>query len=398
MRGHFARKTYTDQRGKLRKMSTWCVWYEMPRRPGEPRKQKVQSGFTTRKDAVAWLTKKAEELRQGIAPADDRQTIEQFLTQWLEAIADSVSASALHSYRNHIEAHIVPALGKIRLTDLRPQDIEKAKARWASEPAGRRKKKVRLSARTVHHVFSTLRTALYRAKRQRRISVNPCELVDPPRVEQKEMQALDPAGAAALLKACGQSTIGAAIVTSLGTGLRRGELLALKWGDVDLKAGMLTVQRAVERVDRSTRFKEPKTRRSRRTISLPRFVVDRLRRHRTDQAQWFYANALGRTTADTLVFERGGEAWIPNTFGTAFTRALRDAGVPHVRLHDLRHTFASLALEAGVDLKTVSNALGHSTISTTADIYAHVTDSLMRDAAEKIHDAIAVADRGQKRA
>ena len=184
-----------------------------------------------------------------------------------------------------------------------------------------------------------------------------------------------------------------AIVTSIGTGLRRGELLALRWGDVDVEAGLLTVQRAIERVDGGTRFKDPKTKRSRRTISLPRFVADRLRRHRIDQAQWFLKHRLGRTSAETLVFERAGEAWVPNTFNTAFTRTLRDAGVPHVRLHDLRHTFASMALEAGVDLKTVSNALGHSTISTTADIYAHVTDSLMRDAADRIDNAIALAKK-----
>jgi integrase len=103
-----------------------------------------------------------------------------------------------------------------------------------------------------------------------------------------------------------------------------------------------------------------------------------------DQAQWFWANGLGRLNSQTLVFERGGEAWVPNTFGTTFIRTLRDAGVPHVRLHDLRHSF---------DLKTVSTALGHSTISTTADIYAHVTDCLMRNAADRIDDAVTVALR-----
>jgi integrase len=103
-------------------------------------------------------------------------------------------------------------------------------------------------------------------------------------------------------------------------------------------------------------------------------------------------HGFGRPTPTTLVFERGGEAWVPNTFNTAFTR-IRDAGVPHIRLHDLRHTLASMALEAGADLKTVSNALGHSTISTTADVYAHVTDSLMRNAADRIDDAVTAALR-----
>lgn len=100
-------------------------------------------------------------------------------------------------------------------------------------------------------------------------------------------------------------------------------------------------------------------------------------------------NGLGHTTAETLVFERGGEPWVPNTFGTVFAQTLHDAGVPHVRLHDLRHSFASMALEAGVDLKTVSTALGHSTISTTADIYAHVTEALRQDAAHRLHLALA---------
>jgi integrase len=274
------------------------------------------------------------------------------------------------------------------LTELRPPQIEEAVRTWQTKAAGRRKKKVQLSARTVGHVFATLRTALKRAVRQRSIAWNPCDGVDPPRVERMEMRALGAAAASALIRACESGPIGAAIVTSLGTGLRRGELLALRWGDVDLKTGLLTVQRAIERSDRQSRFKDPKTKRSRRTISLPRFVVVRLRRHRLQQAQWFWANHLGRTNAETLVFERAGEPWVPNTFNTAFTRTLHDAGVQHMRLHDLRHTFASMALEAGVDLKTVSNALGHSTISTTADVYAHVTDSLMQDAAQRIDSVI----------
>jgi integrase len=394
VRGHFGHKSYVDRKtGKLRKASTWSVWYELPRRSGEPRRQKVQAGFETRKDAVAWFTKKAEELRQGIAPADDRQTLDQYLTQWLTSIAGTVSSSALRDYRYQVETHIVPAIGNVRLTELRASHIEEAVHTWQSKAAGRRKKKVQLSSRTVGHFFATLRTALKRAVRQRAIAWNPCDGVNPPRVERKEMQALDAAGAAALVKACGESVIGAAIVTSLGTGLRRGELLALRWGDVDLKAGLLTVQRAVERSGCRTRFKDPKTKRSRRTISLPRFVVERLRRHRLQQAQWFWANRLGRTNAETLLFERAGEPWVPNTFGTAFARALSDAGVPHVRLHDLRHTFASMALAAGVDLKTVSTALGHSTISTTADVYAHVTDSLMRDAADRIDGVVTEALR-----
>jgi integrase len=391
MRGHFTKRAYVNDRsGRSRETSTWTVTYDLPRRPGEPRKQKNKSGFRTRREAEAWFTQKAEELRQGVGWHDDRLTVEQYLRQWLASISDSVSGSALYAYRNHVEVHIIPALGKVRLTELRVQDVERAKLRWAAS-VPKRRKDGRLSPRTVRHIYETLRAALNRAKRQRRISINPCELLDPPRVERKEMQGLDADGAAALLQACEDCPIGAAIVTSLGTGLRRGELLALRWSDIDLEAGVLTVQRSIERVYRHSRFKDPKTNRSKRTISLPRFVTQRLRRHYAEQGSRLLHEGFGRPTPATLVFERGGEPWVPNTFGAAFVRALRNASLPHLRLHDLRHTFATMALEAGVDLKTVSNALGHSTISTTADIYAHVTDSLMRNAADRIDDAIGSA-------
>ncbi len=131
-------------------------------------------------------------------------------------------------------------------------------------------------------------------------------------------------------------------------------LLALRWCDVDLDSGALTVNRAIEHIDGKPRFKDPKTKRSRRTISLPAFVMERLRRHRVEQAERFLRDGLGRPTPETLLFERGGEPWVPNTFGTFFWRILKAANLPIIRLHDLRHSFASMALAAGVDLKTVS--------------------------------------------
>ncbi len=391
MRGHFKRRTYRDKKtGAIRTATTWSVLYDLPTAPGEKRKQKIKSGFATKRDAVAWFTRKAEELRQGIAPADDRITVEQYLTNWLTTAEGTVSALALHAYKNHVEQHIIPALGAIRLVDLRATHVETAKARWStSAPKGR--KTGRLSDRTVRHIYSTLNTALNRAVRHRMIPVNPCEFVDAPRVERREMQALDAAAGARMIELLEGSHIGAAIVTALGTGLRRGELLALKWSDVDLDAGLLTVQRSLERATKATRFKDPKTKRSRRTVSIPRFVVDRLRRHRMEQAERFLSLGLGRPTADALVFERLGEPWVPNTFGTAFRRELKRLELPAIRLHDLRHSFASMALAAGVDLKTVSSALGHSTISTTADVYAHVTAAMKKDAAARLDAALAGA-------
>ncbi len=269
MRGHFGHKRYVDKTGKLRKTSTWSVWYELPRQRGEHRKQKVRSGFSTRKDAIAWFTRKAEELRQGIAPADDRQTVEQYLRQWLEAIADSVSGSALHAYSNHVEAHIIPRWedprdrtapaahregegamgyrasrsteeeGASIVTDRSPCLLDLANGALSLEA----------TAPDRGESLRACRSSAGRTARDARARRRECRKA-PGRVRSKRHRRRDH--------------------NSLGTGLRRGELLALRRGDVDLERASLTVQRAIERVDRSSRFARIRRRNARAGRSVSR--------------------------------------------------------------------------------------------------------------------------------
>jgi len=257
----------------------------------------------------------------------------------------------------------------------------------------------------VKSVRSTLNTALNRAKKFRLLSVNPCEFVDPPRCERGEMGSLSPEQVQQYLEAFDRTDLGAAIALAIGSGCRRGELLALRWSDVDLDQGTLRVARSLERVTIRTakreryelRFKEPKTKRSRRTIALPPFAIERLRRHRLGQAERFFS-AGARPDGSTLLFEREGLPWNPNTFGLTFARIARDAKLPKVRLHDLRHSFASLLLAGGADLKTVSTALGHSTIAVTADVYAHVSPAMLHDAANLLDRVVASGRKTDARA
>jgi len=216
-----------------------------------------------------------------------------------------------------------------------------------------------------------------------------------PKVDRREMRALNAAGVFELLEAARGTEMEAPIAVAIGTGLRRGELLGLRWTDVDLEEARIHVRRSVETIDGVIRTKPPKTARSARTLTVPAFVVDVLRRAWTTQAQRRLNLGFGRSD-DGWVFTRADESqWEPGTFSLHFARLVKAHKITHVRFHDLRHTFGTLALASGVDLKTVSAALGHSTIGMTANTYLHAVESLQRDAAARIDtmlgDAVSTA-------
>lgn len=250
----------------------------------------------------------------------------------------------------------------------------------------------KLSPRTVRSILQTLRTALNKAVKLRLVDVNPANVVDSPRCERREMRSLSNEQVWEYLDVFDGSEIGAAVAVAIGTGLRRGELLGLRWGDVDLEQGTLRVERSLERRDANVSrgkkphlaFKSPKTERSRRSVAIAEFALDRLRRHRLEQAERFMAAGAGRPTSETLCFDCDGNAWIPNTFGGTFARTVRLSGLPSVRLHDLRHSYASLSIEGGVELAVVSRNLGHSSIHTTANTYAHISPKMIKGAADML--------------
>ncbi len=386
-------ESYLDKAGKRKTCSTWAVKYDaFDQKPGE-RRQDTERGFASEADAIAWWVLQRQNRHRPVTKAEAVKeapiTLDAFLDRWLQGCATTMSIGALATCEKHTRLWIRPSLGHVLLCDLErsPALIEQAQAAWLTQPRKDKRAGV-VTPGFVKSVRSTLNTALNRAKKVRLITVNPCEFVDPPRCEREEMRSLSPEQVQQYLAVFDRSVLGAAIATAIGSGCRRGELLALRWSDVDLDQGTLRVARSLERVTIRTakrehcelRFKEPKTKRSRRTIALPPFVLERLRRHRLEQAERFFS-AGSRPDGSTLLFERGGLPWNPNTFGLTFARIARDAKLPKVRLHDLRHSFASLLLAGGADLKTVSTALGHSTIAVTADTYAHVSPAMLHGAA-----------------
>jgi integrase len=396
-------ESYLDKKtGRRKTCATWSVKYQAFGRAKGDYRQCVERGFASKEDAMAWwVVQKANQHR----PVAKTEVIKEaplklraFLDKWLKTSATTMSPAALSTCEKHVRLWIRPSLGDVLLCDLErsPELIEQAQTSWLAE---KRKdgRKGTVTPGFVRSLRSTLNTALNRAKKLRLLSVNPCEFVDPPRCEREEMRSLSPDQVQEYLSAFDRTEIAAAIAIAIGSGCRRGELLALRWSDVNLEQGTLRIARSLERLTvRSPkraryelRFKEPKTKRSRRTVSLPPFVISRLRRHRLEQAERFMFAGAGRPTDDTLLFERDGLPWNPNTFGLTFARIVREAKLPKVRLHDLRHSFASLLLAGGADLKTVSTALGHSTIAVTADTYAHVSPAMLKDAAALLDRVVA---------
>lgn len=374
MKGHI-------KRGRIE--GSWYIRVELPRGAKNERRQRRETFRGNKAEAQRRLRDLLGEVESGSHAGVSRMNVADLCTRWLESSRHRVAAKTYARYESMVRLHIIPTLGGIRAEILRPTHIEAALAGWIS---GNRKdrKKGRLSQRSVRHLCDTLKTICRWGLRMNVLTRNPADAIEPPRVDRNEMRALDPNGVAELLNAARGTELEAPIAVAIGTGLRRGELLGLRWGDIDLDQARLAVRRSVETVDGVTRAKPPKTARSARTVSLPSFVVDVLRKARAEQLERRMLLGLGRAE-DGAVFTRSdAAAWEPGAFSLHFARLVKRHRLPHVRFHDLRHSFGTLALASGVDLKTVSSALGHSTIAMTANTYVHAVESLQRDSAARL--------------
>lgn len=411
MKGSIKQRTFTDAKGRTKKCATWSVRYSPPLRVGEPREFQIKSGFKTKREAEQWFDSKKAEFAQGIV-TDGRQTLEAYLKEWLSGLrrqsstTGRPSGSTLHAYSNHVEQHIIPAIGSVKLAELSARTIEDALYTWRTSSLQRRKKKNagNLSERTVGHIFGTLRAALRKAHKQRVLAFNPCEQVAPPQPRKKKVAWLDAEAAESLLtKVSNDPAVGAAVTMALGTGLRRGELVALRREDIDLASGAVTVRHSLEREKGKSRLKETKGESLRKkssaddevTLPMPDFVIQRLRRHFKEQKHRFAEARLGTVTPETPVFDYAGGHWIPNTFGSAWNRALKKAGVTHLRLHDLRHSFGGILRDRGTDLKTIQLLLRHRDWKTTANLYLHNSSKLNREAVASLD--LALNGNGSKR-
>jgi integrase len=342
----------------------------------------------TRKEVQEKMAKTQVDLQAGNFTAPTKTTVGEWIDIWLhEYKRPDLRPTTWDSYAYLVRVHLKPAIGHIPLKALRPEMVQRLYNEKRAEG---------LSSRTVRYIHAVLHGALKQAVRNNLLARNVTEATTRPKEEKKEIRPLSQEEARQFLSVVEGDRLSAAFLLALGTGLRLGELLALRWDDLDLKAGTLTVRRGLCRVydqedgERKTRlvFQEPKSARSRRTIPMPSNILAALKKHKIRQNE--ERLLVGAAYGDQgLVFCTPiGTPIDPRNMARHFDGCLRKAGLPHVRFHDLRHTFATLMLELGQSPKTVQEILGHSTISITLDTYTHVGMDLKTQAMEKMNAAL----------
>ena len=372
-------------RGHIRKRSkdSWEITIDMPRGLDGKRRQKTQTIRGTKKDAEKEMTVLLNRLDKGSYVKPHKKTVTEYLNEWLNHIEQTtIGRKTFEGHKELIEKYIIPLIGDISLLRLEPFDIETMYTELRK--SGRKKSEGGLSEQTVKHIHSTLNNALKRAVKWKLLTNNPCIDVDKPNPKKVEMQALDENETASLLRSVENTRLYAPILVAVTTGLRRGELLALRWKDVDFKHHKLSVRQSVEVTKTSLGFKEPKSKSGKRSITLPQITIDSLLKHRKEKNEQRLMLGAGYKNLDLVFSDYDGDIWHPDVFSNVFRRHAVKIKLKTTRFHDLRHTHATQLLSQGIHPKVVQERLGHSTIVITLDTYSHVLPNMQEEAAEKI--------------
>lgn len=324
-----------------------------------------------------------QQVEQGQTPPPERLTVGAFLNSWLsETARPGIRPGTFRSYGQVLRLYLIPGLGHLRLTALSTTHVQ---AFLNSQTAKG------LSSRTVGYQREVLRNALNYAVEQGYMTRNPAKLAEPPRAIRYVVEPLSPAQCLQLLEGVRGSRAEPIYAVAIATGLRQGELLGLRWDDVDLDAGCLHVRRALQRVSGEWQLVEPKSATSQRTLALPMLAISALREHRVRQLE--ERMAAGGQWADwNLVFAtRLGKPLDGSRVTHEFKTALDSLGLPPKRFHDLRHSCASLLVAQGVPMRVVMETLGHSDIRLTMNTYSHVSLEVSREAATRIDAVLGTA-------
>jgi integrase len=316
--------------------------------------------------------------RQGFgfgAGFDGSLTLGGYLEQWLAHSRGRVRTVTWEGYRSLLRLHVMPRLGGVALRELHPLALQQFYAELLADGDGRR-----LSAGSVLNVHLVLNQALGQAVRWQLLDSNPAAGAQPPRPRRPARIVVDPPLVARLLAAVADTWLELPAAIAVATGMRRGEILALRWSDLSPDYTHAHVQRTLQPTEQGLVVEQPKTPRSRRTVALPRFLHGHLVQQRADQAHRRASSGSCWSEHDLVVDRGDGRPINPDSLSAGWARFVRANKLPHVRFHDLRHAHATLMLLQGVHPKIVSERLGHASVGITLDTYSHVLPAMQTEA------------------
>jgi integrase len=356
-----------------RKDGLWCAQVSLQGR-------RLTRYAKTQKECREWVKDTLKKIDGGLTFAGTRVTLERFVESWLDGKELARRPKTVEQYRQICRQHILPSIGTMRLQEIQPANIKKLYLDKKEEGRG---------ARTIQLVHTVLHNVLQQAVREGILGRNPVEAVERPKVERTEMQILTEGQARRFVIATKGNRHGMLFYLALMTGMRQGELLGLKWSDLDWDKGLLNVQRQLQRSKgHSPQLVPPKTKAGRRQVKLGQGTLERLANHKEELAMMRSARGE-RWEENDLIF--------PNTLGKPmssenmfedFKQFLRDNELPDIRFHDLRHTSISFLLDMGTPVNTVQQRSGHSKASITTDTYGHSMAHSQDEAAERIEELI----------
>lgn len=374
-------------KGHIRERSPgrWAIVLDIHESETGKRRRKWHSFTGTKRQAQEQCARLIAELRGGTYIAPNKITVAQHLERWLDHIKSQVSPRTHERYSEIVRKNIVPALGSIALTRLRPIQISETYAKALA--FGRRDGNGGLAPTTVIYMHRLIKHALAQAVRWELLNRNPADAVSPPKAERATMKTYNMPQTADLIEALRGTRLLQPIVLGVLCGLRRGEIAALRWRNVDLEAGKISIVESAEQTREGVRYKPPKSGRG-RVVALAKTVVEELRQHRVQQAEELLRLGV-RLGDETFVCAReDGQPLQPRSITHAWQLASAKIDLPRIRFHDLRHAHATHMLSNGIHPKVASERLGHSRVGITLDLYSHVLPGMQEDAASRVDEAL----------
>lgn len=376
-------KGYFRKRG-----NKWSFTVDIGRDPATgKRKQKTISGFDTKKEAQAAATELLSQLNKGVYIHSSDKTFGEHLNDWLEMIAKhKVRDTTFKNYKRAVEYRIIPVLGRMKLNEIRIGHGQAFVNQLIDEG---------LSPRYVEYICTLLKSSLEQAVDWELLPRNPFQKLEIPRARRRSvhntwsMEEVNRFLNFAKFESVVYYTL---FLVMVNTGMRRGEVLGLKWRDLDIEKGKINVVNTLIYDDEGFRFNEPKTNSSKRQIAIDEFACDELRKYKLKQNEFKLSFGPGYEDIGLVFCREDGRPIYPRHLATVFNRIVTAARVPQIRLHDLRHTHATLLLKLGENPKIVSERLGHSSVQMTLDIYSHVLPDMQELAAQKFSDALKKAN------